>query len=127
VTSEFGWRESPITGAQEFHNGIDLVNNNPNTPIFASSEGEVIVAGAEYFSWYGNYVVIRHSDGIYTGYAHLSRVDVSAGQKVSQGQQLGLMGTTGPSTGEHLHFQFMDEFYPSSNARFHNPRNYINF
>ncbi|MDA9429147.1 Membrane protein [Enterococcus mundtii 1A] len=127
VTSEFGWRESPITGAQEFHNGIDLVNNNPNTPIFASSEGEVIVAGAEYFSWYGNYVVLRHSDGIYTGYAHLSRVDVSAGQKVSQGQQLGLMGTTGPSTGEHLHFQFMDEFYPSSNARFHNPRNYINF
>ncbi|WP_206855005.1 phage tail spike protein [Candidatus Enterococcus mangumiae] len=127
VTSEFGWRTSPITGAQEFHNGIDLVNNNPNTPIFASSEGEVIVAGAEYFSWYGNYVVIRHSDGIYTGYAHLSRVDVSVGQKVSQGQQLGLMGTTGPSTGEHLHFQFMDEFYPSSNARFHNPRNYINF
>ncbi|EYT96255.1 phage tail spike protein [Enterococcus mundtii] len=127
VTSEFGWRTSPITGAQEFHNGIDLVNNNPNTPIFASSEGEVIVAGAEYFSWYGNYVVLRHSDSIYTGYAHLSRVDVSVGQKVSQGQQLGLMGTTGPSTGEHLHFQFMDEFYPSSNARFHNPRNYINF
>lgn len=127
VTSEFGWRTSPITGAQEFHNGIDLVNNNPNTPIFASSEGEIIVAGAEYFSWYGNYVVIRHSDGIYTGYAHLSRVDVSVGQKVSQGQQLGLMGTTGPSTGEHLHFQFMDEFYPSSNARFHNPRNYIDF
>ncbi|MCB7447357.1 hypothetical protein LI298_28660, partial [Bacteroides thetaiotaomicron] len=45
VTSEFGWRTSPITGAQEFHNGIDLVNGNPNTPIFASADGEVIVAG----------------------------------------------------------------------------------
>ncbi|WP_254049987.1 phage tail tip lysozyme, partial [Enterococcus faecium] len=56
VTSEFGWRTSPITGAQEFHNGIDLVNGNPNTPIFASADGEVIVAGdANYFDWYGNW------------------------------------------------------------------------
>ncbi|MGX7287372.1 phage tail tip lysozyme, partial [Enterococcus faecium] len=56
VTSEFGWRTSPITDAQEFHNGIDLVNGNPNTPIFASADGEVIVAGdANYFDWYGNW------------------------------------------------------------------------
>ncbi|MZH53740.1 M23 family metallopeptidase, partial [Enterococcus durans] len=111
VTSEFGWRTSPITGAQEFHNGIDLVNGNPNTPIFASADGEVIVAGdANYYDWYGNWTVIKHADGMYTGYAHQSRVDVSKGQKVTAGQQIGLMGTTGPSTGEHLHFQFMDEF-----------------
>ncbi|WP_165004729.1 MULTISPECIES: phage tail tip lysozyme [unclassified Enterococcus] len=128
VTSEFGWRTSPITGAQEFHNGIDLVNGNPNTPIFASADGEVIVAGdANYFDWYGNWTVIKHADGMYTGYAHQSRVDVSKGQKVTAGQQIGLMGTTGPSTGEHLHFQFMDEFYPSSAAHFHNARDYINF
>lgn len=128
VTSEFGWRTSPITGAQEFHNGIDLVNGNPNTPIFASADGEVIVAGdANYYDWYGNWTVIQHADGMYTGYAHQSRVDVSKGQKVTAGQQIGLMGTTGPSTGEQLHFQFMDEFYPSSAAHFHNARDYINF
>ncbi|HAQ3669115.1 TPA: peptidoglycan DD-metalloendopeptidase family protein, partial [Enterococcus faecium] len=95
VTSEFGWRTSPITDAQEFHNGIDLVNGNPNTPIFASADGEVIVAGdANYFDWYGNWTVIKHADGMYTGYAHQSRVDVSKGQKVTAGQQIGLMGTT---------------------------------
>lgn len=128
VTSEFGWRTSPITGAQEFHNGIDLVNGNPNTPIFASADGEVIVAGdANYYDWYGNWTVIQHADGMYTGYAHQSRVDVSKGQKVTAGQQIGLMGTTGPSTGEHLHFQFMDEFYPSSSGHFHNARDYIDF
>lgn len=128
VTSEFGWRTSPITGAQEFHNGIDLVNGNPNTPIFASADGEVIVAGdANYYDWYGNWTVIKHADGMYTGYAHQNRVDVSKGQKVTAGQQIGLMGTTGPSTGEHLHFQFMDEFYPSSSGHFHNVRDYINF
>ncbi|HFU5898583.1 TPA: phage tail tip lysozyme [Enterococcus faecium] len=128
VTSEFGWRTSPITDAQEFHNGIDLVNGNPNTPIFASADGEVIVAGdANYFDWYGNWTVIKHADGMYTGYAHQSRVDVSKGQKVTAGQQIGLMGTTGPSTGEHLHFQFMDEFYPSSSGHFHNARDYIDF
>nr|WP_033607244.1 phage tail tip lysozyme [Enterococcus faecium] len=128
VTSEFGWRTSPITDAQEFHNGIDLVNGNPNTPIFASADGEVIVAGdANYFDWYGNWVVIKHSDGMYTGYAHLSSVNVSKGSTVTQGQQIGVIGTTGPSTGIHLHFQFFDEMYPSSNDHFFNPRDYIDF
>lgn len=128
VSSEFGWRQSPITGAQEFHNGIDLVNGNPNTPILASADGTVVsAADPGYFDWYGNWTVIKHADGMYTGYAHQSRVDVAVGQNVKQGQQIGLMGTTGPSTGEHCHFQFMDEFYPSSNAHFHNARDYINF
>lgn len=128
VSSEFGWRKSPITGAQEFHNGIDLVNGNPNTPILAAADGTVVSAGDPgYFDWYGNWTVIKHSDGMYTGYAHQSRVDVSVGAKVKKGQQIGLMGTTGPSTGEHCHFQFMDEFYPSSNAHFHNARDYIKF
>lgn len=128
VSSEFGWRTSPITGAQEFHNGIDLVNGNPNTPILASADGTVVsAADPGYFDWYGNWTVIKHTDGMYTGYAHQSRVDVSVGQTVKQGKQIGLMGTTGPSTGEHCHFQFMDEFYPSSNAHFHNARDYINF
>lgn len=126
VTSEMGWRIHPLTGVNTFHNGIDLVNGNPNTPIYAAADGEVITAGdAKYYTYSGNWTVIKHDNGMYTGYAHQSRVDVKAGDRVRQGQQIGLMGTTGPSTGEHLHFQIMDEFYPSSNDHFKNPRDYI--
>lgn len=127
VTSECGWRTSPINGGQEFHNGIDLVNGNPNTPVFAALDGEVVQAGANYYDWYGNYVVIKHNNGKWTGYAHLSRIDVSVGQKVQKGAQIGLMGTTGPSTGEHLHFQIMKNYWPQPVVDFENPRNYINF
>nr|WP_198512225.1 phage tail spike protein [Lactococcus lactis] len=127
VTSEMGWRTSPITGAQEFHNAVDLVNGNPTTPILASGDGQVVQAGSNYYDWYGNYTVIKHADGLYTGYAHQSRIDVSVGQNVKKGQQIGLMGATGPVTGPHLHFQFMDQYWPSSNAHFKNPRDYIKF
>ncbi|TRW71568.1 peptidoglycan DD-metalloendopeptidase family protein [Lactococcus lactis] len=127
VTSEMGWRTSPITGAQEFHNAMDLVNGNPTTPILASGDGQVVQAGSNYYDWYGNYTVIKHADGLYTGYAHQSRIDVSVGQNVKKGQQIGLMGATGPVTGPHLHFQFMDQYWPSSSAHFKNPRDYINF
>ena len=127
VTSECGWRTSPINGGQKFHNGIDLVNGNPNTPIFAALDGEVVQAGANYYDWYGNYVVIKHNNGKWTGYAHLSRIDVSVGQKVQKGAQIGLMGTTGPSTGEHLHFQIMKNYWPQPVVDFENPRNYIQF
>ncbi|TKL05291.1 hypothetical protein DVW06_11015 [Enterococcus sp. ARL09-542] len=126
VTSEFGYRQHPITGAYELHNGIDLVNGNPTTPIYASAAGEVVIAGS-YPEWYGSYVVIKHSDGLYTGYAHQSQLRVSVGDTVKQGQQIGNMGTTGPSTGPHLHFQFFKNGpWPSQND-FINPREYINF
>lgn len=127
VTSEFGMRVHPISGELKLHNGIDLVNGDANTPIYASNAGTVIEAGSQYFDWYGNYVVIKHADGLYTGYAHLSRIDVTAGQTVTAGQQLGLMGTTGPSTGEHLHFQFMRSFPDQSDSNFINPREKIVF
>ena len=127
VTSEMGWRTSPITGAQEFHNAMDLVNGNPTTLILASNDGQVVQAGSNYYDWYGNYTVIKHADGLYTGYAHQSRIDVSVGQNVKKGQQIGLMGATGPVTGPHLHFQFMDQYWPSSSAHFKNPRDYIKF
>lgn len=127
VTSEMGWRTSPITGAQEFHNAMDLVNGNPTTPILASNDGQVVQAGSNYYDWYGNYTVIKHADGLYTGYAHQCRIDVSVGQNVKKGQQIGLMGATGPVTGPHLHFQFMDQYWPSSSAHFKNPRDYIKF
>lgn len=126
VTSEFGYRPHPITGAYELHNGIDLVNGNPTTPIYASAAGEVVIAGS-YPEWYGNYVVIKHSDGLYTGYAHQSQLRVSVGDTVKQGQQIGNMGTTGPSTGPHLHFQFFTNGPWPSNSDFINPREHINF
>lgn len=126
VSSEFGYRQHPITGAYELHNGIDLVNGNPTTPIYASAAGEVVIAGS-YPEWYGNYVVIKHSDGLYTGYAHQSQLRVSVGDTVKQGQQIGNMGTTGPSTGPHLHFQFFRNGPWPSQEDFINPREYINF
>lgn len=126
VTSEFGYRYHPITGSYELHNGIDLVNGNATTPIYASAAGEVVIAGS-YPDWYGNYVVIKHSDGLYTGYAHQSQLRVSVGDKVNQGQQIGNMGTTGPSTGPHLHFQFFTNGPWPSNSDFINPREHINF
>ena len=126
VTSEFGYRQHPITGAYELHNGIDLVNGNPTTPIYASAAGEVVIAGS-YPEWYGNYVVIKHSDGLYTGYAHQSQLRVSVGDTVNQGQQIGNMGTTGPSTGPHLHFQFFTNGPWPSSDDFINPREHIDF
>lgn len=126
VSSEFGYRQHPITGAYELHNGIDLVNGNPTTPIYASAAGEVVIAGS-YPEWYGNYVVIKHSDGLYTGYAHQSQLRVSVGDTVKQGQQIGNMGTTGPSTGPHLHFQFFTNGPWPSSDDFINPREHIDF
>lgn len=127
VTSEFGWRDSPTNpGTEELHNGIDLVNGNPNTPIYAAAAGEVVIAGM-YEAWYGNYVVIKHSNGLYTGYAHQSSLRVSVGQTVTKGQQIGNMGTTGPSTGEHLHFQFFTNGPWPSTDDFINPRQYMKF
>ncbi|EPH68290.1 peptidase, M23 family [Enterococcus faecium 13.SD.W.09] len=126
VTSEFGYRYHPITGSYELHNGIDLVNGNATTPIYASAAGEVVISGS-YPDWYGNYVVIKHSDGLYTGYAHQSQLRVSVGDTVNQGQQIGNMGTTGPSTGPHLHFQFFKNGPWPTNSDFINPREYINF
>lgn len=124
VTSEFGWRVSPLPPhGDELHNGIDLVNGNPNTPIYAAMAGQVVVAG-NYPDWYGLYIVIKHPNGKYTGYAHNSSLNVSVGQQVAQSQQIAVMGTTGPSTGEHCHFQIMSDVWPS-NEGFENPRPYI--
>lgn len=127
VTSEFGWRTSPISGAQELHNGIDLVNGNGTTPIYAAGAGEVVVSMFE--SSYGNYIVIRHANGIYTGYAHQSKRLVSAGDTVKRGQQIGNMGSTGDSTGAHLHFQFFRNGpWPQNWSQdFINPRDMMQF
>ncbi|WP_373751394.1 phage tail spike protein [Jeotgalibaca porci] len=128
ITSEFGWRDSPINpGTQELHNGIDLVGGTgATTNIYASGAGTVVFAGWE--NSYGNYVIIQHTNGLYTGYAHNSSLSVANGDVVVQGQKIANMGSTGESTGAHTHFQFFRNGpWPSSSSDFINPREYINF
>ena len=102
VTSPFGWRTPPITGRRNLHGGIDIAAPN-GTPIMASKAGVVVIS--QYGSSYGNYVVLSHPDGTRTLYAHMSQRNVSAGDTVRQGQTVGLVGSTGSSTGNHLHFE----------------------
>ena len=102
VTSPFGWRTHPITGRRNLHGGIDIAAPN-GTPIMASKAGVVVIS--QYGSSYGNSVVISHPDGTRTLYAHMSQRNVSAGDTVRQGQTVGLVGSTGSSTGNHLHFE----------------------
>ena len=115
VSSEFGWRT--IWGVRDNHLGIDLACA-ANTAIYASNGGKVIESQKHYS--YGNYVLIDHGGGRATLYAHMNERWVSAGDTVSKGQQIGLVGSTGASTGNHLHFEVRE------NGKVQNPRNYIN-
>ena len=101
VSSPYGMRANPVGPGMEFHNGIDLVGSS-GTPIFAAKAGTVVQTGFD--AGGGNYIIIEHSDGYYSHYLHLSSIGVSDGQSVSQGETIGGMGTTGSSTGVHLHF-----------------------
>ncbi len=103
VTSRFGYRTDPFTGATTYHNGIDIDGfNNDGNIIVAAADGTVITAS--YDSAYGNYVVIDHGD-MTTLYAHMSGMAVSAGDYVSAGQTIGYLGATGRATGTHCHFE----------------------
>jgi murein DD-endopeptidase MepM/ murein hydrolase activator NlpD len=101
LSSGFGWRNSPFTGIREFHKGIDL-RNIIGTKVVASREGKVSKIG--YDPIYGNYIIIAHNDGFHTLYGHLKTIIISKGDYVNQGQKIATMGTTGLSTGSHLHF-----------------------
>lgn len=101
ITSSYGYRPDPFTGIRRFHNGIDIAAPF-GTPIIASMEGRVGRVGVN--GNYGRYVILVHGDGYQTLYAHMSRTHVSAGMSVNQGQLIGTMGSTGYSTGSHLHF-----------------------
>jgi murein DD-endopeptidase MepM/ murein hydrolase activator NlpD len=116
LTSPFGYRTHPVTGQYKFHNGVDLANNQ-GTPIYAARSGRVTVA--TYGGTYGYYVTINHGDGYSSLYAHMTHYVVSKGQDVKKGQLIGYMGSTGRSTGPHLHFSI---FYNGSSV---NPMNYI--
>ncbi len=102
LSSLYGGRTHPVTGRPNNHTGIDIPAPS-GTPIKAAKSG--VVTTSTYNSSYGNYVVVSHSDGTSTLYAHMVRRGVSKGQTVSQGQTIGYVGTTGSSTGNHLHFE----------------------
>jgi len=102
ITSPYGYRVHPITGKLKFHEGVDI-GAAGGTPIVAAAAGKVTIS--VYSSSYGNYVEIDHGNGLRTRYAHMSRRLCSVGDVVVQGQEIGLVGSTGNSTGNHCHFE----------------------
>ena len=107
LTSLFGYRIHPITGKAHSHTGIDIPASG-GTPILACKSGQVVTSAYHYS--YGNYVVIDHGNGNSTLYAHMSSRAVSEGEMVTQGQTIGYVGTTGSSTGNHLHLEVRDNY-----------------
>lgn len=116
ISSEFGYRIHPIYGYQRFHSGLDMAAPS-GSPILAAADGKVVAASYE--ATMGNYVMIDHGDGLYTVYMHASALYVSAGQEVSAGTQIAAVGSTGSSTGPHLHFSVR------LNGQYVNPHNYL--
>src|SRR5690554_5610010 len=114
--SGFGNRRDPFTGRLKFHKAIDI-SAPRGTPVKAYTDGKVITAG--WTGMGGNGIVIDHGNGLKTGYYHLSSINVSVGQRVTVGQKIGGVGTTGYSTGNHLHFEVI------VNGKHVNPLNYI--
>ena len=101
ITSGYGWRIHPIFKTKIFHYGIDIGEEN-NKPVWAVADGKVVMA--QWYGGYGKYVEIDHGNGIHSFYGHLNSYDVKVGDYVTQGQEIGKVGNTGQSTGNHLHF-----------------------
>lgn len=101
VSSPYGWRTSPFTGARQFHSGLDIASQNGN-PVKAAMSGRVSSTGYDVNS--GNYIVLSHYSGYRTFYGHLDVIRVKVGENVRTGQRIGDVGSTGLSTGSHLHF-----------------------
>lgn len=102
ILSGFGWRLHPIYHVRKFHKGIDF-SADKGTAIQATGDGEVITAGKD--GGYGNCVIIRHGYGYETLYGHMSKIEVKTGQRIKRGQLIGLIGSTGASTGPHCHYE----------------------
>ena len=102
LTSDFGMRTHPVVGGRRAHKGIDLAAPT-GTPVYATGDG--LVEMAKYYSSYGNYVQIGHGNDLETRYAHLSRIVARDGQMVKKGDLIGYVGSTGRSTGPHLHYE----------------------
>lgn len=116
ITSNFGYRDSPTAGASTYHQGIDI-GAATGTGIYAAASGTV--TEASYSSSRGYYVVISHGSGVSTVYMHCSELYVSAGDSVTQGETIAAVGSTGISTGPHLHFGVIED------GSYVNPRNYV--
>lgn len=106
ITSEFGFRSHPITGKHHFHNGVDI-RGGSGDPVTAPYDGVVQKIYSNETG--GLQLIIRHDNGWTTGYAHLSRVDVNLGDRVSRGQRIAAIGVSGRVTGPHLHFTIKNE------------------
>ncbi len=102
LTSGFGMRTHPVLGGRRGHKGIDL-SSATGTPIRATADG--VVSRADWFSSYGLYVSLEHGGSLETRYGHMSRLNVAAGQNVKKGDIIGYVGSTGRSTGPHLHYE----------------------
>ena len=116
VTSRFGFRKSPFTGLREKHEGWDIAARS-GSQVRATADGEVVVEGREY--GYGNMVEINHGYGVVTRYGHNSKNLVKVGDRVKRGQVISLVGSTGRSTGPHLHYEVLLNGVPVT------PKNYI--
>ena len=122
-TSGFGSRSDPFRHGASFHPGIDLAAKT-GTPVYATAEGTVLRAGWN-SGGYGNLVEIDHGRGIITRYGHMSAVLVSAGQRVTRGQQIGRVGSTGRSTGPHLHYEVRIDDSPVNPIPFMRSTDYL--
>ena len=116
VTSGFGYRRSPFTGKRSFHAGLDI-STRTGTVIVAPADGVVTFVGWE--GGYGRIVAVNHGHGIVTRYAHLRKALVKTGQKISRGQKIGQVGSSGRSSGPHLHYEVLLSGVPT------NPKYYI--
>lgn len=102
ISSPFGERIHPVYGKKSFHKGVDLASPN-GTPIYATADGIVAFAGV--CNGYGNFIKLNHQNGYKTGYAHMSKMVVKTNDKVKKGDLIGYVGSTGTSTGNHLHYE----------------------
>ena len=116
VSSHYGYRKNPFSGTREFHGGIDF-RGKTGTEVVTTADG--VVTKAKYVKGYGKCVVIKHKRGYKTLYAHLSKIEVKPKQKVVAGEKIGEIGSTGRSSGPHLHYEII------RNGRRLNPKNYM--
>ena len=118
MSSTFGYRSDPLTHHGKFHSGVDFTGAH-GTPIHSSGDG-IVVTAAYSSSGYGNQVIIDHGFGYKTRYAHMSKIEVREGERVKRGQVVGAMGSSGRSTGTHLHYEVLVKNQPV------NPLHYFN-
>lgn len=116
LSSKFGYRKHPIHGVRKFHGGLDMACPT-GTPINAPADGVIDFAG--WVKGYGNFIRVKHKNGYVTAYGHLSSINVKRGQNITQKQIIGKVGTTGGSTGPHLHYEIV------KNGKKVNPQGYL--